>query len=227
MRGHSLVFMRQAARSLTASAPASTTLRGCAAFGRKWSSLHQKNFHTTTKREKDYTFPAKRLVFEDMNAAAGGDAEKIKTLTAENKDLKNRVLVALADVENMRQRTKKSAEEDKKFAVRSFAKGMLEVADCLEKALEAVPEEKRSVSADLQNVYEGMELIDKVFLKALREAQITKFHPLNEKFNPESASALFEMPADGKEPGMIGHVIKSGYMIHDRVLRPAEVGVTK
>jgi len=81
--------------------------------------------------QKDYTFPAKRLVFEDMNAAAGGDAEKIKTLTAENKDLKNRVLVALADVENMRQRTKKSAEEDKKFAVRSFAKGPFCVPLCV------------------------------------------------------------------------------------------------
>jgi molecular chaperone GrpE (heat shock protein) len=114
--------------------------------------------------------PAKRLVFEDVSAASAGDAgsadkdEKIKALNAEVADLKGRVLTALADVENMRARMKKSAEEDKKFAVRSFAKGMLEVADCLEKALEAVPEEKRAANADLQSVFEGVELIDKVRL---------------------------------------------------------------
>jgi molecular chaperone GrpE len=112
--------------------------------------------------------PAKRLVFEDLSSASAGnngDAakdEKIKALNAEVADLKGRVLTALADVENMRARMKKSAEEDKKFAVRSFAKGMLEVADCLEKALEAVPEEKRAGNADLQSVFEGVELIDKV-----------------------------------------------------------------
>jgi len=94
-------------------------------------SLCPRHDAPTFPPQKDYTFPAKRLVFEDMNAAAGGDAEKIKTLTLENKDLKNRVLMALADVENMRQRTKKSAEEDKKFAVRSFAKGPLCVLLCV------------------------------------------------------------------------------------------------
>ena len=119
------------------------------------------------KLQKEYALPAKRLVFEDMSGASAGndgDAkdEKIKALNQEVADLKGRVLTALADVENMRGRMKKSAEEDKKFAVRSFAKGMLEVADCLEKALEAVPEEKRAGNADLQTVLEGVELIDKV-----------------------------------------------------------------
>ena len=76
--------------------------------------------------QKEYTFPAKRLVFEDLSSPASGESEKdekIKALNAEVAELKKRVLTALADVENMRTRMKKTAEDDKKFAVRSFAKG--------------------------------------------------------------------------------------------------------
>jgi molecular chaperone GrpE len=76
-----------------------------------------------------------------------------------------RVLTGMADVENMRQRMVKKSEDDKKFAVRKFAQEMLEVADCLEKALESVPEDKRKANAELQTMYEGVQLIETVFLK--------------------------------------------------------------
>jgi len=168
---------------------------------------------------------AKVETAEDKLAKA---EEQIKTLEEEKKELKHKYLTALADVENMRQRMNHKAEEDKKFAVRSFAKNMLEVADCLEKALEAMPEEKRKADPNLQTVYEGVQMIDTVFLKGLQEASIKKFVPQGEKFDPNLHNAMFELPAaEGQEKGMVGHVVKSGYMIYDRVLRPAEVGVTK
>ena len=98
-----------------------TCLRACA------SSLVRKLTLAAMRLEqKEYTLPAKRLVFEDM-AGAGSESqkdEKIKALNAEVAELKNRMLTAMADVENLRTRMKKTAEEDKKFAVRSFAKGM-------------------------------------------------------------------------------------------------------
>lgn len=172
----------------------------------------QHGFHNSTSRlaDKEFTLPAKRLEFVDGNSS--GDAEeKVKKLTGEVAELKKGMLTALADVENMRTRMKKTAEDDKKFAVRSFAKGMLEVADCLEKALEAVPAEKREGNEELKSVCEGLEMIERVFLKALGEASITKFNPMGEKFDPENSSAVFEMPKGEGEAGVVGHVIKSGY----------------
>eukprot|EP00281_Chroomonas_sp_CCMP1168_P001520 CAMPEP_0206271650 /NCGR_PEP_ID=MMETSP0047_2-20121206/33549_1 /ASSEMBLY_ACC=CAM_ASM_000192 /TAXON_ID=195065 /ORGANISM="Chroomonas mesostigmatica_cf, Strain CCMP1168" /LENGTH=268 /DNA_ID=CAMNT_0053700441 /DNA_START=13 /DNA_END=819 /DNA_ORIENTATION=+ len=152
----------------------------------------------------------------------------IKKKDEEINELKKRVLTALADVENMRVRMKKQQEEDKKFAARGFAKNMLEVADVLEKALAAVPEDKRKENSDLQTVYEGMEMTERIFLKGLENMHISKYDPMNEKFDPNLHQALFEMPTEeGGEKGMVKSVIKCGYMIHDRVLRPAEVGVTK
>ncbi len=96
------------------------------ALGRQWPAL-QQCFHSTAMSQKEFTLPAKRLVFEDLSAASSAEMaekdEKIKKLQGEVLELKNRVLTSLADVENMRTRMKKTAEEDKKFAVRSFAKG--------------------------------------------------------------------------------------------------------
>ncbi|EKX47499.1 GrpE nucleotide exchange factor, mitochondrial [Guillardia theta CCMP2712] len=164
----------------------------------------------------------------DLTAQLKSKDEEIAKLNGETKELKNKVLTYLADVENMRTQMRIRSEEDKKFAVRGFAKGMLEVADCLEKALQAVPAEKLKENEDLKQVYDGLELIEKVFLKSLSDSHITKYSPMGEKFDPNLHSALFEMPAgEGQEKGVVGAVVKSGYMIHDRVLRPAEVGVTK
>jgi len=76
-------------------------------------------------------------------------------------------------------------------------------------------------------MFEGVQLIETVFLKGLRSVDIAKFSPLGEKFDPNMHNGAFEMPAGEAGKGMVGAVIKSGYMIADRVLRPADVGVTK
>lgn len=170
--------------------------------------------------------PAARIA--ELEELLKAKTEANQKLTDDNNELKKRALTALADVENMRVRMNIKADEDRKFAVRSFAKGMLEVADILEKALESMSEEKRKVNQELEQVYEGVAATDRIFHKALEAHGIKRFNPDKQKFDPNLHQALFEMPVgEGQEKGFVGAVVKNGYMIHDRCLRPAEVGVFK
>eukprot|EP00285_Hemiselmis_virescens_P016402 CAMPEP_0173393138 /NCGR_PEP_ID=MMETSP1356-20130122/21936_1 /TAXON_ID=77927 ORGANISM="Hemiselmis virescens, Strain PCC157" /NCGR_SAMPLE_ID=MMETSP1356 /ASSEMBLY_ACC=CAM_ASM_000847 /LENGTH=267 /DNA_ID=CAMNT_0014351115 /DNA_START=13 /DNA_END=816 /DNA_ORIENTATION=+ len=225
-----------ATRSFATQAPPSASLRGVVAgaygkggltglSGGRWGVRWQTDGAKPAAEEKKEA--------EGGEAAGVSEADKLKDeqiakLTAECKDMKHKMLTAYADVENMRVRMANKAEEDRKFAVRSFAKNMLEVADVLDKALESCPEDKRKTNADLQLFYEGVQMTNKMFLKGLEEQKVRRFDPVGEKFNPEMHDAKFEMPVpEGGEAGMVAACIKVGYTIHDRCLRPAEVGVTK
>ena len=137
-------------------------------------------------------------------------------------DLKDKLLRALAEGENMRRRAAKEREETAKYAIANFARDMLSIADNLRRALENVPADESA-----RSFVQGVELTERELLAALERYGIKKLDPQGERYNHDLHEALFEVPTADAPPGTVMQVIQPGYMIHDRLLRPARVGVAK
>ncbi|KAJ1214009.1 hypothetical protein NDU88_001637 [Pleurodeles waltl] len=135
---------------------------------------------------------------------------------------------ALADTENLRQRSQKLIDEAKIYGIQSFCKDLLEVADILEKATESVPKEEiKADNPHLKNLYEGLVMTEVQMQKVLKKHGVLKLNPVGAKFDPYEHEALFHAPVEGKEPGTVALVTKVGYKLYERTLRPALVGVVK
>ncbi len=133
---------------------------------------------------------------------------------------------ALAEAENVRQRSSKQVQEVKKFGIYGFAKDLLDVADILEKANESVSKEDlKTGSKPLIALVEGLKLTEAELQKVLKNNGVTKMDASGVKFDPSLHEALFEVGGDN--PGTVAVVSRQGYMLHDRTLRPARVGVVK
>jgi molecular chaperone GrpE len=154
-----------------------------------------------------------------------GSAEALAKELAEAKD---RTLRTLAEMENLRKRTAKEVADARAYAITGFARGVLDIADNLQRALDAVPSETRE-SADpmLKALIEGVELTERSLHNALEKNGVRKFDPTGEKFDPNFQQAMYEVPDASVPAGTVVQVVQAGYMIGDRVLRPALVGVAK
>ncbi|MEP1207167.1 MAG: nucleotide exchange factor GrpE [Rhizobiaceae bacterium] len=149
-------------------------------------------------------------------------------LKAENEELKDRTLRTIAEMDNLRKRTAREMTDARSYAVANFARDLLGVGDNLQRAIQAVPPEKReSGSEDFKALIEGVELTERELLKALTNAGVTKFNPEGEKFDPNFHQAMFEMPDPNVPSNSVAQVVQEGYKIGERVLRPAMVGVAK
>jgi len=142
----------------------------------------------------------------------------IEKLNAENAELKDRVLRALADVENMRRRSEREAADARTYAVTAFARDLLTVADNFARALESLPAETR-VAADgaIKAFIEGVELTGRELQAALGRHGVKKLEPRGEKFDPNFHQAMFEAPDEAVPPGTVTEVVQSGWKIGDRV----------
>jgi molecular chaperone GrpE len=155
---------------------------------------------------------------------------QVKELEIQLKDLKNQLLRSLAEQENTRRIAQRDVDASKQYAIRSFAKGLLDVADNLERALSAVPPESRADAESnhvLATLYEGIALTEKGLTKTFESNGLLKFGKVGELFDPNRHEALFEYVDPSKTPGTVGQVTKPGYMLNKRVIRPADVGVVK
>jgi len=154
---------------------------------------------------------------------------RVAELEEELKSKHDQVLRALAEADNARRRAKIDVDNAHKFAVGKFAKELLDVADNLTRAQEAVPEEMRSADEhpQLKALYEGVSMTETVLLKTFEKQGLVKIWPMDEKFDPNFHDALFEMPDPTKEAGTIAHVANAGYVLNERCIRPAGVGVVK
>ena len=132
---------------------------------------------------------------------------------------------SLADNENILSRSRKQVEEARLFGIQTFSKDLLEVADILGKATETVPKEEIEKNDSLKNLYDGLLMTEAQLQKVFRKNGLEKINPLDEKFDPYSHEALFQIPLPGKEKGTVAIVEKVGYKLHGRTLRPALVGV--
>ncbi|KAK9689382.1 hypothetical protein RND81_09G056000 [Saponaria officinalis] len=164
--------------------------------------------------------------------------EKEEVLQKKEKEFgewKDKFLRSYAEMENVMERTRRDAENSKKFAVQSFAKSLLDVADNLSRASSVTKESfgKIDVSGDtigavpvLKTLLEGVEMTEKQLAEVFRKSGIEKIDPTNEQFDPNRDNAVFQVPDSSKPPGTVAVVLKAGYKLHDRIIRPAEVGVT-
>ena len=159
-------------------------------------------------------------------AAPKGDA--LATLEAEKLDLKDKLLRTLADMENLRRRTEREVADARTYAVTNFARDMLNAADNIRRALESVPAEARETAEGaLKALVDGIELTERDLLKTLERHGVKRVDPQGQRFDPNLHQAMFEVPNPDVTSGTVVQVVQSGYVIGERVLRPALVGVAK
>ncbi len=165
---------------------------------------------------------------EQPPQAQGAEAAPEPDPAAVAAELKDRLLRTLAEMENLRKRTEREVADAGLRGITGFARDMLGVADNMRRALEAVPPEARD-SADpaVKALIDGVELTEREFLKALERNGVRQFNPQGQKFDPNVQQAIFEVPDASVPAGHVVQVVQAGYMIGDRVLRPALVGVSK
>jgi molecular chaperone GrpE len=143
-------------------------------------------------------------------------------------EFKDRLLRALAEMENLRKRTAREVADAELRGVTSFARDMLSVADNIRRALDAVtPEMRASAQAAAKALIDGVELTERDLLKALEKNGVRQFTPHREKFDPNLHQAIFEVPDASVPAGSVVQVVQPGYLLGERVLRPALVGVSK
>ncbi len=158
-------------------------------------------------------------------AQDSGEEARIATLEAELAAAKQDVLYAAAEAQNVRRRAEKEAADARAYAVTSFARDLLSVADNLERGLAAIPAELRA-DDKLRGLVAGLEATGRELEAVFQRHGITKVRAMGEKLDPNWHQAMLEMPSDA-EPGTIVQEMQAGYALKDRLLRPALVAVAK
>ena len=148
-------------------------------------------------------------------------------LRAEIASLKDQLLRSLAEVENVRRRVEREKQDTTKFAVANFAKAVLPVADNLERALSAASPEARAKDDALKNLCVGLELTQNELRASLERFGVKQVDALHKRLDPNLHQAMFEIEDASKPVGTILQIMQHGYTIHERLLRPAMVGVAK
>src|SRR4029079_16061704 len=152
----------------------------------------------------------------------------VEALAKELADAKDRTLRTLAEMENLRKRTTREIADARAYGITAFARDVLDIADNLQRALDAVPAEaKANADPGLKALIEGVELTERSLLNTLEKNGVKKFDPSGEKFNPNFQQAMYEVPDASVPSGTVVQVVQAVYTIGDRVLRPALVGVSK
>lgn len=164
------------------------------------------------------------------NPAPAGEVTpeaRIAELEAEVAKLKSEVLYARADTENVRRRLEQQAEDRGKFAVANFAKDVLGVADNLRRALDAVPPAAREGNDIANTLTVGVEMTEREMLSTLERYGIRQIQAMGERFDPNLHQAMMEMEDTTRPEGTVVMVMQQGYQLHERLLRPALVAVSK
>jgi molecular chaperone GrpE len=152
----------------------------------------------------------------------------VEALTKEVADARDKMLRTLAEMENLRRRTAKEVADARAYGITGFARDILEIADNLQRAIDALPAEaKESADPGIKAFVEGVELTERSLLNTLEKNGVKKFDPSGEKFDPNFQQAMYEVPDPSVPSGTVVQVVQAGFMIGERVLRPALVGVSK
>jgi molecular chaperone GrpE len=155
-------------------------------------------------------------------------AEQVTAALEAAAEFKDKLLRTLAEMENLRKRTEREIADARVYSVTGFARDVLAVADNMHRALGTVGlEQREQADPKIKALIEGVELTERELMKVLEKYGVTKFSPEGEKFDPNVHQAMYEVQNADLPPGHVGQVMQAGYMLGDRVLRPAMVGVTK
>jgi molecular chaperone GrpE len=152
----------------------------------------------------------------------------MELLVKEATEARDKMLRTLAEMENLRKRTAKEVADARAYGITGFARDILEIADNLQRALDAIPPEvKETADPGIKAFIEGVELTERSLLNTLEKNGVKKFDPSGEKFDPNFQQAMYEVPDPSVPQGTVVQVVQAGFMIGERILRPALVGVSK
>ena len=184
--------------------------------------------------DKAVTDGAADDILNDALATGGaetkGDAEAQDPLTvtiAERDQLKDQLLRALADTENMRRRSEREASNVRKYGHTPFARDLVGAIDNLARVVESAPENLVQADETVKSLITGIQLSWTELQSVIEKHGIKRVEPLGEKFDYNLHQAMFEVPTNDQPSGMVLEVVQHGYVLHDRLLRPAMVGVSK
>ena len=165
---------------------------------------------------------------DEQNQAAETPADPLVAAQQEAADMKDRLLRALAEMENLRKRTEREVADARVYGVTTFARDILNVADNMHRALNALDTELRErADTSVKALLDGVEITERELLKVLDKHGVKKLDPLGQKFDPNRHQAMYEVPDASVPAGHVANVVQSGYLIGDRVLRPALVAIAK
>ena len=169
---------------------------------------------------------------DDANGAQdSADAPAEETLEEKLAGANDQLLRALAELENTRRRAERDRGEALKYGAMSFARDIVGVADNLARALKAIEDTDEAAKADLpeavQALLEGVDATQRDLMATLARHKVTPIAPLGDKFDPNLHEAMFEAPGTGQDAGTVIDVVETGFMMEERLLRPAKVGVAK
>jgi len=172
---------------------------------------------------------------DSAEAAAGADNESDESpeesqgvdLEVEVADLKDKLLRALAETENVRRRAQRDKEDANKYAIVSFAREMVEVRDNLRRALDAIEGDQQKDNEAIASLVEGIEMTERTLIATFERFEIKPIEALHQKFDHNFHEALFEVEDASVPSGTVVQELQAGYKIHDRLLRPTKVGVSK
>ena len=153
--------------------------------------------------------------------------KKISELEEEVKDMKDKYMRSLAEVDNVRNIAKRDVQNATTYASQKFAKSLLDTADNLTRALEHVPQDELATNEVLKNFHEGVVMTEINLQKTFVNHGIVKFGEIGDEFDPAIHEAMFQIPDPDATPDTIGQLLSCGYKFKDRVLRPAQVGTYK
>ena len=171
--------------------------------------------------------PGNAAPAQSSDVEVGQATDPLIAMTAERDALKDQLLRALAETENMRRRSERESDTARKYGHTQFARDLVGAVDNLARALESAPEDKSSLNESVQSLLTGIELSWTEIQSAIEKHGVRQINPVGEKFDYNFHQAMFEVPTNDQPPGMVLEVVQHGYALHDRLLRPAMVGVSK
>jgi molecular chaperone GrpE len=179
--------------------------------------------------EPDTAEPAAATAPEPADPGETAAADPVEALAREAAELKDKLLRTLAEMENLRRRTEREVAESRMYGVASFARDILAIADNMDRALQMLRAElKEKADAGVKALLDGVELTERELLKVLEKHGVRKFEPRpREKFDPNLHQAMYEVQDPALPAGTVAQVVQAGYMIGDRMLRPALVAVAR
>jgi molecular chaperone GrpE len=156
-----------------------------------------------------------------------GSHDPLSALMAERDQLKDQLLRALADTENMRRRSEREAANVRKYGHTPFARDLVGAIDNLARVIDSAPDDLGQADETMKSLITGIQLSWTELQSVIEKHGIKRVEPLNEKFDYNLHQAMFEVPTNDQPSGVVLEVVQHGYVLHDRLLRPAMVGVSK
>tara|TARA_B100000965_G_scaffold149441_1_gene124346 strand:+ start:22 stop:660 length:639 start_codon:yes stop_codon:yes gene_type:complete len=203
----------------------------------KFNDINNKNEKTNNKKKNLDKDPSNSVdSLSNKNKIDENEENKEESISEsedlglDNKEiekLKDQLLRTLAENENLRKRTSKDIDQIKRFGHINFVRDLLSSVDNLTRAVNASPIEKEKLDEPIKNLIIGVEIVLKEINSFLEKNSIKRIDPIGEKFDYNVHQAMYEAPSDKYEPGTVIEVVQSGYLLYDRLVRPAMVGISK